>query len=134
MLGNPRKAVLSMAAPLIVCYLIVQLNTLMDVSWCSGLGDSHASAVSSIAPVCWIITGLGVGMGVGAAAAIAAKLGVGDYRHASKLATQTLFLTVVLTLVFMIAMFVLVDPFIDMMGIGDIRAECHSYVLPMIAG
>lgn len=79
MLGNPRKAVISMALPLLVCYLVVQFNTLMDVSWCAGLGDTSSSAVSSMAPICWVVTGLGIGMGVGSAAAIAARLGTGNY-------------------------------------------------------
>lgn len=43
MLGNPRKALISMAVPLLVCYLVVQLNTLIDVSWCSGMGDTASS-------------------------------------------------------------------------------------------
>ncbi len=132
MLGNPRKAVISMAMPLLVCYLVVQFNTLMDVSWCAGLGDEASSAVSSMAPLCWVVTGLGIGMGVGSAAAIAARLGTGDFDRANKLATQTLFLTLVLSVVFIVVLLVLVDPIIDMMGIGEIRPECHSYVVPMI--
>ena len=34
MLGDPRKAIFAMAAPLVVSYLIIELNTFMDLAWC----------------------------------------------------------------------------------------------------
>lgn len=39
-----------------------------------------------------------------------------------------------MSVIFMAATFVLMDPFIDIMGVGDIRSECHGYAIPMIAG
>lgn len=33
---------------------------------------------------------------------------------------------------FIVVLLLLIDPLIDMMGIGEIRSECHSYVVPMI--
>ena len=63
MLGDPKKAIRSMAVPLIFSYLIVQVNIFADTSWCSGLGADASSAVSSISPVYWIVSGLGTGIG-----------------------------------------------------------------------
>ena len=74
MLGDPKKAILSMTLPLIVSYLIVQINLFVDTSWCSGLGSDASSAVSSISPLYWVVAGLGTGIGVGASTAIALSL------------------------------------------------------------
>ena len=134
MLGDPRKALLSMAGPLIVSYLIIQLNTFMDLSWCSGLGSACTSAVASISPMAWIASGLGTGIGVGAAAAIATRLGTGDKDKADSLASQTIVISVVLALVTTVILLLLIDPIVDMMGVTDIREECHEYITPMILG
>ena len=134
MLGNPRKALLSMAAPLVISYLIIELNTLMDLSWCSGLGSQCTSAVASVSPLAWIATGLGTGIGVGAAAAIAAKLGTGEREKSNSIASQTLVVAVVLGLIASAILLFLIDPVVDMMGVTDIRTECHDYITPMIIG
>ena len=134
MLGEPRKAIFAMAAPLIVSYLIIELNTFMDLAWCSGLGAACASAVASVSPLMWIASGLGTGMGVGASAAIAAKLGIGDREKSNSLATQTVAISVVLALISTVILMFLIDPVIDMMGVTDIRTECHDYIGPMILG
>lgn len=134
MLGNPRKAVLAMAAPLVISYLIIELNTFMDLSWCSGLGAACSSAVSSISPLMWIASGLGTGLGVGASAAIAAKLGTGQRDESNSIATQTLVMTVAMGLLITVVLYLCIDPVIDMMGVTDIRSECHVYIEPMLVG
>lgn len=134
MLGNPRKAVLAMAAPLVISYLIIELNTFMDLSWCSGLGAACSSAVSSISPLMWIASGLGTGLGVGASAAIAAKLGTGQRDESNSIATQTLVMTVAMGLLITVVLYLCIDPVIDMMGVTDIRSECHVYIEPMLLG
>ena len=134
MLGDPRKAMFAMAAPLVVSYLIIELNTFLDLSWCSGLGAACTSAVASVSPLMWIASGLGTGLGVGASAAIAAKLSLGDNRKSNSLAVQTLVIAVVLALVATVILLLLIDPVVDMMGVTDIRRECHEYIAPMILG
>lgn len=51
MLGDPKAAIRSMLLPLIVSYLVVQINLFADTSWCSGLGADASSAVSTISPI-----------------------------------------------------------------------------------
>ena len=134
MLGEPHKAILSMAGPLLISYLIIEANTFMDLTWCSGLGSACTSAVASISPMTWIATGLGTGIGVGASAAIAGALANEHYEKGNSLAAQTLFISVVLALFCSFLMFFAIDPLIDMMGVTDIRRECHSYIEPMAVG
>ena len=132
MLGDARSAIRSMAVPLILSYLVVQINSFMDTSWCSMLGVDASSAVSTIAPLYWIVGCIGPALGVGASTSIARCLGRGDRDTANSLAVQTVFAGLVLSVVLTPVLYVLIDPLISMMGAGDIRDLCFDYVAPIV--
>lgn len=132
MLGDPRKAVLAMSGPLIVSFLVVQINSFADTSWCSMLGVDPSSASSTISPVYWIIGGIGTGIGVGASTAIARCLGRGDKERADGLVSQTMAVSVLVALVCTPVIWVLLDPSISMMGAGDVRELCREYIDPIV--
>ena len=132
MLGDPKGAIRSMLLPLIVSYMVVQINLFADTSWCSGLGADASSAVSTISPFYWIVSGLGTGLGIGAATAIARYLGRGEKHNADRLASQTVVLSVILGVATTPILLLMVDPAISMMGAQDIAAECREYILPQI--
>ena len=132
MLGDPKKAIRSMAVPLIFSYLIVQINIFADTSWCSGLGADASSAVSSISPVYWIVSGLGTGIGVGASTAIARCLGRGERSKAESLATQTVVLSLIISAVFTPILFMLIDPVVIGIGAEDVIGLCEAYIYPIV--
>ncbi|MGN0098033.1 MAG: MATE family efflux transporter [Candidatus Methanomethylophilaceae archaeon] len=131
MLGDPKRAILSMTLPLIVSYLIVQINMFVDTSWCSGLGSDASSAVSSISPVYWIIAGLGTGIGVGASTAIARCLGKDDKVRADSMAAQTVVMSLIIALITGPILIVLIDPMVDIIGARSISDLCNTYILPI---
>ena len=96
MLGDPRKAILSMTLPLIVSYLVVQVNLFADTAWCSLLGSDASSAISTICPIYSILTGVGIGLGIGASTSIARCLGRDERAHANGLAAQTVFVSAIM--------------------------------------
>ena len=132
MLGDPRKAIRSMAVPLIFSYLIVQINIFADTSWCSGLGSDASSAVSTISPIYWIISGLGTGIGVGASTAIARCLGRDERSKAESLATQTVVLSLIISAIFTPMLFILVDPGVIGVGARDVLELCEAYICPIV--
>lgn len=132
MLGDPKAAIKSMLLPLIVSYLVVQINLFADTSWCSGLGADASSAVSAISPMYWIVSGLGTGLGIGAATAIARYLGRGEKHNADRLASQTVVLSVIIGIVSTPILFLAVDPAVRMMGADDIIQNCRDYIYPQI--
>lgn len=131
MLGDPKKAILSMTLPLIVSYLIVQINLFVDTSWCSGLGSDASSAVSSISPLYWVVAGLGTGIGVGASTAIARCLGRGENGNANSLASQTVVVTLIISLAVGPILYVLIDPLVVMIGARSISDLCSAYIVPI---
>ncbi len=132
MLGDPRKAILSMSGPLIISFLVVQINSFADTSWCSMLGVDASSAVSSISPLYWIVAGLGTGLGVGASTAIARRLGRNERGIAESTLAQTVAVSLVISLAITPVLWVLIDPLVAMMGADDILAECRSYIRPIV--
>ena len=133
MLGDPRKAVLTMSVPLIVSYLVVQANSFADASWCSGLGVDASSAVAAICPIYLILNGLGAGIGVGTSAVVSRRLALGRRGSADGAAASALAISLLMALACIPAMLVLLDPCISWLGADDIREECASYILPVIA-
>ena len=132
MLGDPKRAIKSMMIPLVISYLVVQVNIFADTSWCSGLGSDASSAVSSIFPVYWIVSGLGTGIGVGASTSIARYLGREDKASADSIAAQTIVLSVIAGVIITPVLLLILDPMISWLGLGEIGQQCKDYILPSI--
>lgn len=132
MLGDPRRAVLAMSGPLIVSFLVVQINSFADTAWCSLLGVDPSSAASTISPVYWIVSGIGTGIGVGASTSIARCLGRGDKARADALVSQTMAVSAVVAVALTPVMYLLLGPSISMMGADDIRDLCLDYIVPIV--
>lgn len=132
MLGEPRRAVRAMAGPLIISFLVVQVNSFADTSWCSMLGVDPSSAVSTISPFYWIVSGIGTGIGVGAATAIARHLGRGEKDVADGLVSQAMAAGLLIGLAATPVAYLLLDPAISMMGAGDVRGLCMEYIVPTV--
>ncbi len=130
--GDPRKAIAAMFVPFLLTAMVVQVNQFADTFWVSGLGAVAGSAVSTIIPVYAMMMMVGMGLSVGATTAIAFRLGREDRKGAGNLAGQTMILGILSSMISSVLIFLLLDPAIDLMGAGDIRAECWSYMLPFI--
>ena len=92
MLGEPKRAIRSLAVPLSVSYLITQVNMFVDSVWTTSLGSNVASAIATITPIYWMIMAGGTGLGVGASSTIAYRLGQRNNQKANELAANALFL------------------------------------------
>ena len=77
LLGDPRKAVVAMAIPIIISLAVAEINSIADRAWCSGLGVEALAAISVVRPIYNVYVGLGSGLGVGAAAVISRNIGAG---------------------------------------------------------
>lgn len=134
MLSNPKVAILSMAGPLFISYLIANLQTFVDAFWCSGLGPESMSAISLSAPIYWIIMDIGIGFGVGASTAIARAIGSNNKERADSLASQVIVMTLVISIVLSVGLFLIMRPMLMIMGGADVLDDCVAYALPMILG
>ena len=132
MLGDPKRAVLVMTLPLILSYAITQVNMFADTAWCAGLGSNASTALSTIIPYYWIISGIGTGIGIGAAASIARHLGRDETEDAESLVVQTIVLSLAVGLLVMAPLYLSLDPIMDAMSAGEVSGYCTDYILPVI--
>jgi putative MATE family efflux protein len=131
-LGDPRRALASMAVPMVVSYLVSQINSFADASWCSGLGIEASSAVTTISPLHWMMMSAGMGLSIAAMSTIAFCIGAGDRSKAGRLASQLISLTLVSSLAVSVVAALLLDPVIDFMGAGDVREMSKAYMVPFL--
>lgn len=132
LLGEPKKAIRSLAVALSLSYLVIQLNSYIDTFWTALLGDVPMSAVSLMSPIYWIITAAGIGIGVGAASSVSFRLGENNRGRADVLATHTIVLGLIASVFTSAVMFVLVNPIITLLNADGIRADSVAYVFPFI--
>ncbi len=130
LLGNPRKAVIAMAIPLVLSLLVSQVNVLADRAWCAGLGDDAMSAIAVVMPVYMTLVGLGSGLGVGASAVISRMIGADDKDRASKAAAQSVIFTIAFGLVLTPILFLGQNDLLAMIGKENILGIAEEYMLP----
>jgi len=132
LLGEPKRAVRSMFTPFLVAFAIIEANQFIDTFWISGLGTSSASAISTIIPFYVLLMCAGIGISVGATTSVAFRIGRGETEQASKLASNALILGIGLSVLASAILLLLLDPAIDVLGVGPIREEIWNYMLPLI--
>ena len=131
LLGNPKKAVIAMAIPMIVGLIAQSANNLIDAVWVSGLGSDALAAVGFVFPLFFILIGIGNGIGIGASSAVARHIGRGDKEAVDRTAMQGIVLLVVLAVIVMIFMLVFMRPILTLLGVGDTLELCASYATPI---
>ena len=87
MLGNPKFAIISMTVPILISLIVSQVNTFVDMFWCSTLGDDSLAAVGIASSLYWLIAGIGNGIGIGVSASAAFNIGSGNKVAADSIIT-----------------------------------------------
>ena len=131
LLGNPKRAVLLMAIPMIVGLVAQSLNNLIDAVWVAGLGPDALAAVGFVFPLFFILIGIGNGIGVGASSAIARHIGREDKASADRAAMQSIVLVTIGGAVAMVLLLLFQRPILIAMGAGDTIEYCVEYGTPV---
>jgi len=90
LLGNPRKAIIKLAIPMIIAMSVQTIYNFVDAVWVSGLGPDALSAVGFFFPFFFMIIALATGLGVGGAAAVSRRIGARDKAGADSVAAHTM--------------------------------------------
>lgn len=128
LLGNPRKAIMVMAVPIIVSLVVAEVNSLADRAWCSGMGVEALAAISVVRPIYNVYVGLGSGLGVGAAAVISRYIGAGRPKDASSSAIQAIIIGLTFAVALTPIMFLLQPDLLSAIGSEDIQGATMSYM------
>ena len=134
MLGNPKKALISMSIPLIISLLISSLYNLIDAAWVSGLGADALAGVGFFTPIFMILVGFGNGLGAGAAFAISKYVGEENKQKADNASVHSIFIDILVSVIITIILWILLIPILNAMGVGQTIGFATDYGYIIVLG
>lgn len=127
MLGNPKKALISMSIPLIISLLISSLYNLIDAAWVSGLGADALAGVGFFTPIFMILVGFGNGLGAGAAFAISKYVGEENKSKADNASIHSILIDIIVSIIITIILLFFLIPILNAMGVGQTIGYATDY-------
>ena len=134
LLGNPKKALIAMAVPVMIANLIQSINNIVDTVWLTSIGVEAQAALNVAFPLFFMMIGFGNGIGVGASQALARRIGAMDRKGANAVAAQAVMMTVVLSVSLAIIFTVFASQLIVIGGGASNMEACLAYCLPIFMG
>jgi putative MATE family efflux protein len=147
LLGEPKKAVLKLAIPMIIAMSATTIYNLVDALWVSGFGADFFSAadvaevgtgalaaVGFVLPFFMMIMAISTGLGVGGGSAISRRIGAKDKEGADNVAIHTMIITMLAAIVFTLALFFFADRIFFSIGTTESAGMAVSYGKVIFAG
>lgn len=129
--GDPKKAIIKLAIPMMVSMLLIMLYNLADSIWVAGLGSDALAAIGFITPLFMVLVGLGNGIGAGANSLIARNIGAKNYDGANNAALHGIVLSIIVSVIFTVLIEAFMVPILQFMGAGETisYAMDYSYII-----
>ena len=129
--GDPKKAIVKLAIPMMLSMLLIMFYNLADSIWVSGLGADALAAIGFITPLFMVLVGLGNGIGSGANSLIARYIGSKNHDQANNAALHGIVLSIIVSVIFTVLIEVFMEPILVAMGAGDTIgiAMDYSYII-----
>jgi len=134
LLGDPKKAIIKLALPMILAMSVQTIYNLVDAIWVSGLGADALAAVGFVFPIFFIALALSTGLGMGAGSAISRRIGAKDKEGADNVAVHSLIITLLLAVAFTIPLFVFAENIFVLIGAGKTVGLTVDYGQIIFAG
>lgn len=134
LLGEPRKAIIKLAIPMIIAMSAMTIYNLVDAIWVSGLGTNALDAVGLYYPFFFIVMALAVGLGMGGGAAISRRIGAKDREGADNVALHTLIIMVIMAVFFTIPFFIFAENIFSSFASGEVKDMATAYGRIIFAG
>ncbi len=125
--GDPKKAIIELAWPMIVAMVLLSVYQIVDAAWVAGLGSDALAAVGFAGPVFMVLIGLGVGLGAGVTSAVARRIGAGNRAGADNVALHAVLLSVLISAVLTVPLVILAEPIFVTLGAGEVAGLAAEY-------
>jgi len=145
--GEPKKAVIKLAIPMIIAMSAHTIYNLVDALWVSGLGKDFfttvdvpevgtgaLAAVGFVLPFFMMILSIATGIGIGGGSAISRKIGSKDKEGADNVAIHTIIITLLIAIVFTIVFYIFADRIFISIGAEKTATMAISYGRVIFAG
>jgi MATE family, multidrug efflux pump len=127
LLGDPKRAVVRLAVPMVVAMSAQTLYNLADAIWVSGCGPGALASVGFYFPFFFVGLALAVGIGAGAGSAIARRIGAKDKEGADAVATHGLVIVAIAAALYAGPMIALSRPILALFGAGSVLDTSVGY-------
>ena len=98
--GDPKKAIIKLALPMMLSMLLIMMYNIADSIWVAGLGADALAAIGFITPLFMVLVGLGNGIGAGANSLIARYIGAGNIDEANNAGLHGILLAIIVSVIF----------------------------------
>lgn len=132
--GDPKKALIKLAFPMIFALLLISLNHIIDRIWVAGLGTDPLAAIGFVSPIFMIIIGIGNGLGAGSNSLIARYIGAKDHKKASNSALHSILIVSLGSLLIPLILIPFYDQIIFYMGASSVINYARDYGIILIVG
>jgi len=147
LIGEPKKAVIKLAIPMIIAMSATTIYNLVDALWVSGFGAGFFSAVDVVEvgtgalaavgfvlPFFMMIMAISTGLGVGGGSAISRRIGAKDKEGADNVALHTIIITMLISIVFTFVLFFFSERIFFSIGTTESAGMAVSYGKVIFAG
>jgi len=133
LLGDPKKALIKLAWPMIIAMTVQTLYSLVDAIWVSGLGSDSLAAVGFVFPLLFMGIAIATGLGIGGGSAISRKIGAKDKKGADNAAVHTIIIMFILAILYTIPLYMFSDDIFHAIGAGRTTAIASPYARIMFS-
>jgi len=123
--GPVGKTLVRLTLPMLVGILGMVAFNLVDTFFVGRLGTRELAAMSFTFPVVLVVSSIARGLGVGTTAVISRAIGEGDHQKVQRLTTDSLLLSLLVVIAFVVVGVLTIEPLFRLLGAGD-------EVLPLI--
>ncbi len=132
--GNPKKALINIAVPMIFALLLISFNHIIDRIWIAALGTDYLAAIGFVSPIFMIIIGIGNGLGAGSNSLIARYIGAKEYDNANNSALHSIIIVTIVSVLIPLMLIPFYDQIIYYMGAGSVLDLAREYGITLILG
>lgn len=132
--GDPKKAIVKLAIPMVVAMSVQTIYTLVDTFWVSGLGSDALAAMGFVFPFFFIQMALTNGLGVGGSSAISRRIGARDKTGANNVAVHTLVVMLLVVVAFTALSLAFVEDIFVLSGAGETTPLAVAYSKVLFGG
>ena len=133
--GPVGKTLVRLTLPMSVGILGMVAFNLVDTFFVGRLGTLELAAMSFTFPVVLVVGSIARGLGVGTTAVISRAIGEGDHQKVQRMTTDSLLLSLLVVIAFVVVGFLTIEPLFRLLGAGDeILPLIRRYMLIWYAG
>jgi len=117
--GSIPRHLIALSLPMVWGILAMIAYNVADTFFVAQLGTAPLAALSFTFPVVMTIFSLALGLGIGTASVISRTVGRGDHEEVRRLTTDSLWLSMGVVLLFMLAGLATIEPLFALLGAGE---------------